>query len=190
MQMPSTAQAGRPPRSGDPELAKLLSVLNLSHYEDAFAGEEISLELAQKLSNDELKDLGLPLGARKLLLEEFAKMNRLNPELLQQQQRMVRLECYLHYCLSLSVLFFVLTDLIEAQSPMHAALPQASFQAQQMVFMQMGGGHAAPVAAAAAAGSASASPGHVQAGGMTFHGSAHMQNQGDVVAHDKFCTLH
>lgn len=65
----------RPPQGiGDPALSALLARLNLSRYERAFARKEITLQTAKKLNNEDLKEMDIPLGPRKELLEAFAEM--------------------------------------------------------------------------------------------------------------------
>lgn len=64
-----------PPPHGvdDPALSELLTQLQLSRYQQAFSREELTLHTAAKLNNDDLKEMGIPIGPRKALLEAFAK---------------------------------------------------------------------------------------------------------------------
>lgn len=50
-----------------PDISRLLVNLNMSEYIDTFAKEKIDIEAAKLLSEDELKELGLPMGPRKKL---------------------------------------------------------------------------------------------------------------------------
>ena len=45
-----------------------LESLGLGEYADAFEGEKVTLNNLAELSDEELKELGLPLGPRKTLL--------------------------------------------------------------------------------------------------------------------------
>ena len=58
----------------DPELLSFLNQLKLSKLAPIFQQEEISMKVLLKLSNEELKDIGIKLGQRKIILEETKKL--------------------------------------------------------------------------------------------------------------------
>jgi len=50
-------------------MEQFLNSLNLNKYVEKFKEQEIDLEVARKLTEEDLKELGLPLGPRKKFLE-------------------------------------------------------------------------------------------------------------------------
>jgi class 3 adenylate cyclase len=57
------------------QIAEWLDAVGLAKYQTVFADNEIDWSLLPKLTEADLKELGLPLGARKKLLEAVAKLS-------------------------------------------------------------------------------------------------------------------
>ena len=55
-------------------IAQFLQTIGLSKYMDVFAENEIDLEAAAYLSEDDLKELGLPMGPRRKLAAAIARL--------------------------------------------------------------------------------------------------------------------
>jgi hypothetical protein len=60
-----------------PDLASVLAANGLGQFTDVLLAEQITLEDAPGLTADELKDLGIPLGPRKRLVNLFADLSLL-----------------------------------------------------------------------------------------------------------------
>ena len=60
------------------QIAAWLARLGLSKYAEAFAAHEVDFEALRHLSDDDLKELGLPLGPRRKVLAALAE--RLPPD--------------------------------------------------------------------------------------------------------------
>ena len=58
------------------DVAAWLKELGLEHYERAFRESEITAAVLPELTDADLKELGLPLGPRKLLLKAIASLPR------------------------------------------------------------------------------------------------------------------
>jgi UTP-glucose-1-phosphate uridylyltransferase len=54
---------------------RTLGELGLSHYADRFAAERLLYSQLPALTNEELKDMGIPLGPRKMMLDAFAQLS-------------------------------------------------------------------------------------------------------------------
>ena len=59
------------------DIHQLLAELGIGKYANAFAENEIDLDAARYLSDDDLKELGLPMGPRRKFA---AAIERLSPE--------------------------------------------------------------------------------------------------------------
>ena len=59
-------------RSSDDGLGALLAAKGLSAFAHTFAAEQITLESAGRLSESHLKELGIPMGPRMIMLDLFA----------------------------------------------------------------------------------------------------------------------
>jgi class 3 adenylate cyclase/predicted ATPase len=58
-----------------PSLTDFLKTLELERYASIFVMNDVDLRTLRALTDEELKELGLPFGPRKLLLKEVAKLN-------------------------------------------------------------------------------------------------------------------
>ena len=56
-------------------LSQWLEALNLGQYAQTFANNEVGLEALRLLDDADLRELGLPLGPRKVLLRAIAELN-------------------------------------------------------------------------------------------------------------------
>ena len=56
-------------------LTQWLEALNLGQYTQTFADNEVGLEAMRLLDDADLRELGLPLGPRKILLRAIAQLN-------------------------------------------------------------------------------------------------------------------
>ena len=66
---------------GGEDLASVLAQHGLGEYAEMLAVEKVSIGNIGKLTNDELKELGLPVGARKDIMELFgAKLQAARPD--------------------------------------------------------------------------------------------------------------
>src|SRR5579859_4860592 len=65
------------------QIAEWLADIGLAKYQSVFAENEIDWSLLPRLTNADLKELGLPLGPRKKLLEAIANLNS-TPDPVQQ----------------------------------------------------------------------------------------------------------
>ena len=57
------------------ELSHWLKTIGLDKYQTTFADNEIDLEVLPELTEQDLKELGLPMGPRKKLLKAIAALN-------------------------------------------------------------------------------------------------------------------
>ena len=69
---------GKKTRPLDKDVASFLARLNLTELSEIFAREELSLDDVLKLTNEELKDIGVDkLKTRKFIIEEAQKMKKM-----------------------------------------------------------------------------------------------------------------
>lgn len=71
-----SASPGRTETSGKPPISDWLDNGGFSHYSTLFAAERIDLDALRGLTADDLKELGIPPGDRKRMVDAIAKLNR------------------------------------------------------------------------------------------------------------------
>ena len=62
------------------DVRQWLSNLGLKEYADAFEAERITLNYVPDLTDNDLKDLGLPMGSRKVFLRAAKELKRIGAD--------------------------------------------------------------------------------------------------------------